>query len=171
MSLKTRLDKLEAHPAFVRHTAQPADPTDDEIGVALCTAFEFGWLRCAADGAVVVDESAGKWRTGLTAAAAKLNEGRAPILPMSPEDATTAAAMLRRGWVRLVDGTFCTERGKRIGYDYRLFSRDALPAMDMARKLDSALNVFEASGGVIEPFTAEAIAALLDSAKTLSKRG
>ena len=179
MNLKTRLDKLEAHPAFAQHQwLPPGESTADEIAaVALCGSFEVGWLRI--DGkAVVVDAQAKRHHLPwLTAMARELNRVHlaadgtlAPIFPMVPEDIAVAADMLRKGWVRLVDGSFCTDRGRRLNYFYRLPSHEALPAMDMARKLDMALSVYEASGGVVEPFTVETIVDVLESIDDIMER-
>ena len=178
MDLKTRLDKLEAHPAFAQRPAPEGESTADEIAAALCESFEVAWLRIDDQRCVAVDAKApAHHRDWLLDAARELNRVRlaadgtlAPIFPMVPEDIAVAADMLRKGWVRLVDGSFCNDRGKRLNYFYRLSGKEALPAMDMARKLDMALSVYEASGGVVEPFTVETIVDVLESIDDIMER-
>lgn len=178
MDLKARLDKLEAHPAFAQQPEPEVEPTADEIAAALCDSFEVAWLRIDDQRRVVADaKSPAHHRDWLLDAARELNRVRladdgtlAPIFPMILEDAAAAADMLRKGWIRLVDGSFCTDRGKRLNYFYRLPSKEALQAMDMARKLDMALNVYEASGGAVEPFTVETIVEVLESIDDIMKR-
>ena len=177
MNLKTRLDRLESHPAFAQRPAPEGESTADEIAAALCDSFEVAWLRIDQRCVVVDAKAPAHHRDWLLDAARELNRVRlaadgtlAPIFPMLPEDIAASADMLRRGWVRLVDGSFCNDRGKRLNYFYRLSGKEALPAMDMARKLDMALNVYEASGGTVEPFTVEAIVEVLESIDDIMKR-
>lgn len=173
MNFRKRLAQLEAHPALAR--APAPEPTDAEHIEMICGAFRVGWLRMDAGGAVVAGENCGELREWATTAAALLNRLRrqddgtlAPLLPLTTDDATTAAAMLRRGWLRLADQSYCGERGAVVAAWHWLQNHDYAAARDAAAVANVAISVYLATGGDL-PITTDAIAELLDTVTTVER--